>query len=198
MLEIEQYIGNQLHSRDPATVKRGLANVLYWGYARIGYRATRVAEFRDNVSEPQIGEFLSLVQKAQTGLMNIKAIGLPQFSGVSFVSKVLMFVDPQKYCVLDNQVLRMREGCAVGALSGIRKSQKETQTRISKGNERAYLEWCDECTDTARICKLGSMRAVDGERSYFSLIQSGKLQLARDIYTQQNRRQGASLLHSAS
>jgi len=42
---VEEYIGTLLYSDDVFDVKHGLANVLYWGYAQVGYRDIRVNRF---------------------------------------------------------------------------------------------------------------------------------------------------------
>ena len=42
MVEVETAIRSQLLASGMASIKDGLSNVLYWGYARTGYRDTRV------------------------------------------------------------------------------------------------------------------------------------------------------------
>ncbi len=51
---IEIMIGRELKSGEPERVKNGLANVLYWGYAQMGIRHTRVRRFRTKVCISQL------------------------------------------------------------------------------------------------------------------------------------------------
>lgn len=95
MRVVETAIRSMLVSTATGQVKAGLANVIYWGYAQIGYRDFRVQRFCDRVSEVHLHKFQALVgAKDATTLANIAAIGLPEFSGIAFISKVLAFLDP--------------------------------------------------------------------------------------------------------
>lgn len=40
-------------------------------------------------------------------LIKIKNFGLPEFSGMSFVSKIRMFLDPEKSATLDRQIMKI-------------------------------------------------------------------------------------------
>ncbi len=114
---VESKINNLLLSKDENQVKNGLSNVLYWGYAQVGYRDFRVTRFRDSVTNEKIHKFQNLIQnkfRAAT-LKDIKKIKLPEFSGISFVSKILMFLDPENYPVLDLQIARLRMVCTTPA-----------------------------------------------------------------------------------
>ena len=50
MAELEQIIGSRLRSAHAEDVRHGLANILYWGYANVGYRDTRVEDLNNNIT----------------------------------------------------------------------------------------------------------------------------------------------------
>jgi hypothetical protein len=86
---VEEYIFKLLRSKNVINVKYGLANVLYWGYAQVGFRDTRVKRFLHNTTDNQIKSLQKIVlNSAVPDLATIKNLNLPQFSGMSFVSKV--------------------------------------------------------------------------------------------------------------
>lgn len=147
MRAIESAIGDMLRSSATDRIRDGLANVLYWGYAQIGYRDDRVRRFRDQVTDDQLGSFVSLISSGNPGLATIGAIRLPQFSGISFVSKVLMFIDPDRYCVLDKQLLKLGAGSGHRALHRV---SAGSRIRITAQNEDAYNDWRVECTAMSR------------------------------------------------
>lgn len=184
MEDIEDYIHSKLLSSDATEVKYGLANILYWGYAQIGYRDVRVGKFYNHVTTKQLDHFINLVESERLGCSRIKDIGMPQYSGMSFISKILMFYDPSSYCILDNQILKMRDGTSPGSLNKLNKSPKETIIRINKNNELLYQVWCEECRKIAHRDDLGRHRAVDAERAFFALIQAGSHKLAKSLYDQ--------------
>ena len=108
MLEIEAIIRSQLVSGDVTSVRDGLSNVLYWGYARTGYRGRRVQSFRQGVDEQGLNDASKLFRTIRgPAIKDIKKLKLPQFAGLSFVSKVRMFLEPADYVVLDLQLLKM-------------------------------------------------------------------------------------------
>ena len=184
MAAVEDYIRERLRSHDETETKHGLANIIYWGEAQAGYRDYRVSLFLDNVTSGQLRIFIDLVQAGAISCSAIKNIGMPRYSGMSFVSKVMMFHDPETYSVLDNQILKMRDGISGGSLNRLKRSNSESGIRISKTNEREYLAWCEECRTIAKDQDLGSHRAVDAERAFFALIQAGKHKLAKSLYDQ--------------
>ena len=106
MLAVEQY------SKDVSAVKDGLSNVLYWGYAQQpGRRDFRVSDFRKTIPdperEPKLDQFAQLMRSGRADLLkNIKQLHLRQFSQISFVSKILMFLDPARYPVLDLKIAK--------------------------------------------------------------------------------------------
>ncbi len=105
MVDAENVINGQLRSAHAEDVRHGLANILYWGYANVGDRDTRVADLNGNIAMGQIQAFQTLVANSCAPTMaEIKTIRIPQYSGMSFLSKVLMFLNPMEYCVLDKQI----------------------------------------------------------------------------------------------
>jgi hypothetical protein len=171
MQSVEKFIRNDLTSGDPDLVKNGLSNVLYWGLI-----------FREQVTQGQLYDAALLFADIRgDGLMEIKRIGLPQFSGMSFVSKVRMFLDPAYYPVLDQQILKMNDISVQTVLKNIAFGEKETQLRISGNNVRVYADWCKKCLAISGLYFDDKYRAVDIERGFFELIQTGRIELAAEI-----------------
>lgn len=180
MLACEGALRGQLVSAIPQVVKDGLANVLYWGNAAAGYRDHRVSEFRNSVSASQLSDFQAIVARgAVPSLRQVKELRMRGYSGISFVSKVLMFLDPTRFCVLDLQLTQLRTPGGAGAINALTFG---TQIPITRNNSAAYDGWRNECARISRIYFGGAFRAVDIERGFFHLIQSGRAVLAAQIY----------------
>ena len=85
-----------LTSSDPEGLKNGLSNVLYWGYAQMGIRDIRVQRFRSNVNVSELNRACDLFQRSTLpSVLEIKKLRLPEFSGLSFVSKIRTFLGPR-------------------------------------------------------------------------------------------------------
>lgn len=179
MRDIEAAIGDMLLSVAVDHIRDGLANVIYWGYAQIGYRNVRVSRFRNKVTDDQLGRFRSLIESGHPGLVAIRALRLPEFSGVSFVSKILAFIDPSQYCILDKQLLKLRADSGHRALYRV---SDGTQIRITTDNEKAYDGWRAECAAISQHYFGGRHRVVDIERGFFHMVQTGHITAAREIY----------------
>ena len=183
MLEVEAALAGQLRSQEVASTKHGLANVLYWGYAQIGYRQNRIDKFINNVSDQQIKDFQALLTANNIPtMMAIRHIGLPQYSGISFISKILMFLNPRAYCILDQQLAKLRTPKSPKILNDLVFSQNETQIRITNNNETVYNGWRNECSAISQMYFQGTYRVVDIERGFFNLIQRNNLLNAQAIY----------------
>jgi hypothetical protein len=183
MTAVEQTISGQLRSAPAEDVRHGLANILYWGYANVGYRDTRVEDLNNHITIRQIEAFQALLENGRAPTMGeIKKIHIPQYSGMSFVSKVLMFLDPTQYCVLDRQIASLRTHNAPKALNQLVFRSNETQIRISAHNEAVYDGWREECLNVSAEYYGNAYRAVDIERGFFHLIQQGRLSDAQVIY----------------
>lgn len=177
---VENKIHQQLRSTNSMDVLHGLANVIYWGYAQIGYRDVRVQRFIAGASSAHIDEFKTLVSGgAMPTLIQIKDIHIPQFSGVSFISKVLAFLDPMHYCVLDQQLAKISLGNGTRALDQLTQGQ---QIRVTAKNQLSYDSWRAECAAISSKYFGGAYRTVDIERGFFNLVQSNQLPLAQAIY----------------
>lgn len=182
MLSVEGHIRDDLLSGNPDLVKNGLSNILYWGFAQVGYRDRRVALFRTQITHGQLYDAAQLFSDMHDdGLREIKRIGLPQFSGMSFISKVRMFLDPANYVVLDQQILKINTYPGKTLLKDIAFGPKETQIRISENNCHVYINWCRKCRDISTTFYKGKHRAVDIERGFFTLIQRGQVKIATEI-----------------
>ncbi|MBK9166392.1 MAG: hypothetical protein IPM24_02890 [Bryobacterales bacterium] len=178
---VETAIRKMLTSDANGQVLDGLANVLYWGYAQVGYRDRRVRRFRAEATEDQLNGFRTMLGCPDSvGLAAIAAIKLPEFSGVSFVSKILAFLDPVKYCVLDRQLVKLATRPGNRALHRV--SAAGTQIRITAKNRQAYDEWREECASISTQYFNGRYRAVDIERGFFQLVQAGRVTLAQELY----------------
>ncbi|MGE0450573.1 MAG: hypothetical protein AB7Q29_13450 [Vicinamibacterales bacterium] len=112
-------------------------------------------------------------------LASVAALGLPEFSGISFVSKILAFLNPDHYCVLDKQLLKLAESPGDKSLHRV---SAGTQIPITAGNERAYDGWRAECADISERYFRGRRRVVDVERGFFQLVQDKQVVLAQDLY----------------
>lgn len=182
MMLVEKLIRDDLTSGDSLTVRNGLSNVLYWGYAQTGYRDTRIQKFRTDVTDKKLQEAATLfININNDGLKSIKNIGLPEFSGMSFITKIRMFLDPHNYVILDQQILKMKKIAIPTLLNEISFGESETQIRISQKNIMVYNRWCGKCNDIANHYFQGRYRAVDVERGFFNLIQKKKERLAATI-----------------
>jgi len=186
MTAVETKIQSMLKSLNPAIAKQGLANVLYWGYSQIGYGSKRVRLFCNNVTPNQIAQYQALVATHGVPcLRQMSAIGMPQYSGVSFLSKALMFLNPIDYCVLDLQLARIRLAArsATGACVALYQLHAyKTTIRPTFYNQRIYDAWRIECRYISDTYFGGTLRAVDIERGFFHLIQSKRLATAQAIY----------------
>lgn len=176
---VEAAIRGLLVSHVAERVRDGLANVIYWGYAQIGYRDARVARFREGVTRDDLLRFQALVAAGVPSLSQIKALKIPEYSGISFISKVLAFLDPARYCVLDQQLARLGTGPGRAALHGLKRG---TRIEVTAHNERVYDAWRAECHRVSAQYFAGGHRVVDVERGFFQLVQTRRLQLAQQIY----------------
>ncbi len=185
MAEVENIIGPQLRSGDLEVAKNGLSNVLYWGYARIGYRDRRVSNLRDNITPRQLARFQALVISGKVPTMaEIKEVHIPEYSGMSFLSKILMFLNPLHYCALDTQITRLRTQNSQKALNSLSFGPNENQIRISTRNEQVYDYWRNECQSISENYYSRKYRCVDVERGFFNLLQQGRQSVAQQIYNE--------------
>ena len=181
MRELEERVRDCLLSPRPDCVKDGLSNILYWGLARMGIQETRIERFRSQVTREQLEAARRAFRAISgTGLQFLKRLGLPQFSHMSFLSKLRMFLDPMDYVVLDLKLMNLAKVDQANLFSAIQRYP--TYVPVTAKNEAAYGRWCEVCRGlAARYCGGKKAFAVDVERGVFQLVQEGKLVLAGRI-----------------
>ena len=178
MRELEIYLKEKLLSTDPFEVKTGLANVIYWGNLTAGYCWHRVQMFLNKVTPEQIQETITLLSKIEgDGLMEIKRIGLPQFSNMSFASKLRMFLDPENYVTLDRKLLQIKKSKIKTIFHDVK--EYPTYIPITPRNCEAYRLWCKLCQKaTKTYFKDENVIAVDVERGIFNLAYHNQIDAA--------------------
>ena len=175
---VENLIRGQLLHADPCVVKDGLSNVLYWGYAsQSGRQRQRVNRFRTNVTKEQIDGFTNAVAgRGYCSLRDIKKLSMPEFTKMSFTSKILMFLSPSKYPVLDQHIAKLRARPDFPILDGL---TVHTSIPLTEKNMEIYGKWSSWCAGIASMVnaqapdKGDSIRAVDVERAIFWRIYKG-------------------------
>ena len=190
MAAVEEHIGALLRSPDPGGVRDGLSNVLYWGYARQpGRRDAKVRDFKDDtpVDDPRLARFADLVRSlgepplsttAGPALLHIKRLTVRQFGQMSFVTKILMFLDP-RFPVLDMKVARAFANGSFAPLADLRFDRGGI--RLTGRNVRAYECWARWCRGIAGLANdeppapRRGLRAVDVERALFTLADKRHL-----------------------
>ena len=203
MRTVEEYIGGLLRSNKPQEVKNGLANVLYWGHAGGPFRDSSVRNFigtNPNELAPKLNRFVELAKElkgasnsgeagaGRSDLLKIQKLKIPQFGdGMSFVSKILMFLDPERYPVLDRKIAKAYANSFFSPLQDLK--LYNTSIPISKENNVAvYDTWACWCRQIARVVKETPespchVRAVDVERALFTLAKLNKIATACPLLT---------------
>lgn len=180
MRNLEAIIRNMLISKKQQQVKYGLANIIYWGNAKAGYQTNRTFKFYNNVTADQVQKFQNIVVKQKMlSLQAIKDIGMPQYSGISFISKILMFLNPNQYCVLDSRIAGLANQSGTKAIHNLKINM---QLPVTNHNCAIYNQWCDECQKISDQYYSGKYRVVDIERGFFDLIRNNGLSNAQMIY----------------
>ena len=184
MGSVEDRIRGLLVAPSREQVKDGLSNVLYWGYANSpGLRDYRVRTFRDAVSDDQLDSFAKIAAcTPQPGPVDIRKIGLPQFSRMSFITRIMMFLDPASHPVLDMKIAEaFSQSSDFPPLEDlVFRKHADTSIRVTRMNECVYRKWASWCRDIAAWVKTGSgsscegVRAVDVERAVFTLVGSAR------------------------
>jgi len=186
--QLEKHIQNLLTHKEINKIKDGLSNVLFWGFYRIGYRDNRVKIFRQQVTDFQLMAFSNLVKTNKINPISIKKLGLPQFSQFSFISKILMFINPKRYVTLDKKIMNLKDPFNPDSpLTRIPYSENDTGIRITKTSTKYYFEWCELCSFIAK--KINSNKiAVDIERGFFRLVEEEKTNYGREIITSETKK----------
>lgn len=181
MRELEHKIRDYLLSNNPAQVRFALANVVYWGFASTGLAYVRSKRFLEEIKEDHIENAMKLFSRISgNSLKDIKDIRLPQFSQMSFTSKLRMFLDPSNYVVLDSQLLKLKDSKTKTLFQEIQRYP--TSIPISRVNCKQYDKWCTICKDTAnRYYSNTGVIAVDVERGIFHIINQNNLEEAAKL-----------------
>ena len=192
MLAVEHYIGGLLHSECLEDAKDGLSKVLYWGHANNKLLQTSsLKKFREapdaDELKRKLDRFVRLARELARpsivppggDLLKIKELGIPQFGRVSFVSKVLMFLDPARYPVLDQKIAEAyAKQLDFPPLQNLTFSGKGETIAITPQNAAVYDNWACWCREIAKVVNKAlepprRVRAVDVERALFTLAQRG-------------------------
>ena len=193
MRGVEQCVGELLRSPDARTVRDGLSNVLYWGFAQQpGLQRTRAHRFRDRIqpSDPRLDGFMNFVssmtsQAAAEQLIALRRLRLSQFSQMSFTTKILMFLDPNRFPVLDLKIGRAAKQSGFPVMRGLKIF---AGIPITKASAACYERWACWCQGVAAKvngrpgapCR--DLRAVDVERAVFWLADLGRTDDARRLF----------------
>jgi len=179
---LEQLIYKQLTAGKTHDVKRGLANVVFWGNAGAGYQMDRFDKFITKITPGQINSFIKLIAGGNIPtLKQIASLKMPGYSKISFVSKLLMFLNPRSHCVLDLQLRQLRTNGGPGPINRVK--FYSTSIPITKHNSVCYDDWRQQCHDISDKYYKSKYRTVDVERGFFNLIQTGNNKLAQNIYS---------------
>ena len=182
---LEGYLRENLMSNDLSSVNNGLSNVLYWGHYRAGYRDVRVERFKAKITNDKLEKFQRLIIKNDYNCLTIKSLGMPEFSGLAFVSKVLMFLDPHKYVTLDKKIMQLSDHKNLkNPLSNIKFGGKDTTIRISQNTHLSYTLWCELCKKIADE-NFQDKLPVDIERGFFKLVENKDIEIAKRIIREQ-------------
>lgn len=169
MFSVETSILADLTSEDMDQVKNGLVNVIYWGFNRMnmGMRASQLNRFRETIAPGQLQLASKTFRKLTgPGLMEIKRMKLPEFTNMSMISKVRMFLDPDNYISVDRMLLKLEL-----VQSFIKPSS--VSINVSESNASGYQRLCDIFKRAAHTYWNPAIRAVDVERGIYQLIKSG-------------------------
>ena len=174
MLIVERYIGGLLRSELRSQVKDGLSNVLYWGWAQTPLGPAKVDRFRTSVDDSTLDEFIGLHRKPPLpGLLDFDEVELPGF-GMSFTTKIMMFLSPETHPVLDKKIALIARKCDFPPLSDIL-APGDGFIPIGEATAAAYETWACWCREIAtlvnalRASPRHDLRAVDVERALFTL-----------------------------
>ena len=178
MRDVEILIRGQLLDADSRVARDGLSNVLYWGYAsQPGRQTDRVSKFRTKASDGQIDRFMNAIAKSGScSLEDLRALKMPEFSGMSFTSKILMFLSPSKYPVLDRHIAKLRAVPGFPVLDGL---TVYTSIPLTQKNMEIYGKWAAWCAGVAGKVNAetpnekDAIRAADVERAVFWRINKG-------------------------
>jgi len=171
MIDLDHYLQDLLLSGAEDKLKDGLSGILYWGYYRTPYRDYRVAKFRTEITNAKLHPASTVVRMLDgSSLATLRDLRLPQFSQMAFVTKFRTFLDPERYCVLDSKIGKLK-------FLSCRLKRQRTYIPINTHNEEVYRLWVDTCGSIAARLQR-KLRPVDVERSFFYLLDHNKAAIA--------------------
>jgi hypothetical protein len=181
--EAERIVRDELQSEKTEVVRDGLSNVLYWGLLRNGNKGTRISRFRHNVTSRQLAAASELFRRLEgPGILQLKALRLPEFSALSSLSKLRMFLDPQKYVTIDRKLLKLRECSGRTLFHNLKLWGSIEYIPATMDNQNVYQRWCEFCLRKAkRYFPDKDIRAVELERGILHLVGSNQLDEAAEI-----------------
>lgn len=178
---VEKHIGALLRSGSRHEVKDGLSSVLYWGWAQKPELGTaKVDNFRtsDDLA-PALDAFIDLDKKPPLpSLLAFDEVGLPGF-GMSFTTKIMMFLSPETHPVLDKKIALIARRCNFLPLLDIL-APGNGYIPINQATAAAYEKWACWCRKIAtlvnetRASPRHDLRAVDVERALFTLARDNE------------------------
>ncbi len=187
--------GNKLlNGNSDEDLLHGLASTVFWGYAsgadgrfhvaRAVAKTKALAKGYRNVPAQHRSDILRCLRTARDRMKAgnteealLKAMGI-KFLGMSFASKVLMFMDPSKTAVYDSIIGKRLSNGSNKTLRDMAVSTSLSTNR--KKQAKAYARWCAYCVEeAAKMNQVGkrwkdwdnseqAWRAVDVERAFFA------------------------------
>ena len=193
-VELDRYHTELLNREPLGDILLGLLSVVFWGYVsgtdglfypnRAISKAKMLSRGRGRIAPQRSAEIFECFQDARQHLIVDDIEGALQkamsikFLGMSFASKVLMFMNPSAAVVYDSIIARYLSNSPDSRLR-----QMAISTEASTNRERqasAYSRWCSFCVKTASSMNDAghlwtdwngtkhSWRAVDVERGFFA------------------------------
>ena len=177
MSQVEFRVRADLIASDSKRIRNGLSNVLFWGWAqKPGRQKAWVERFRNkvDVTDSRLRDAAALFRNShRPSLTEIKKLKLPEFSGVSFVSKIRMFLNPVESATLDLQIMKMHTICSNTVLQHV--SARSSTIPITAENSHGYELWNTKLKYISSQYFGGRYRVADVERGFFYLIQNGSI-----------------------
>ena len=129
-----------------------------------------MGKFRDKVTHEQLVAARDLFKNEKPSIKELKSLGMPEYSGISFLSKIRMFFSPTNSATLDRQIMKMKFQGYPTVLDSVSFTEKETLIRPSGANSNGYELWCEKLINISSVYFDGKYRPVDVERGFFHMI----------------------------
>ena len=184
ILGIEQYINEELFSEEHPRIKNGLLNIIYWGNAYMPpFQYSGINNLINRLMPDGIDRFQEFIDndlssKTESKLIKIWGKDIPYFhSGIAFVSKLLMFLNPMDYPVLDKNIAKKCGGSSdFPPLQNLKIDQNSIPIN-NPNNVDAYESWACWCRKIAKMVTdmpktpCNDLRAVDVERAIYMAVK---------------------------